>query len=442
MSSAQRAAARATELSGFMHRTLAPREDPSGDLLFGRAHRPGHRPAQPALPVTIVVVGAGLGGLNVVEALRRSGCPAPLTLVGAEATPPYDRPPLSKSVLQTGGPAPLLRPVEHYAELDVDLRLGCRAIGLDATARSVSLDDGTSLSYDTLVLAPGAVPRRLPGAELPGMHVLRTQDDAHALRRDLLQAGAVTVIGGGFLGCEAAASARSLDADVDLVELLPGPLVRVLGPRMAARLLALHVEHGVRVHAGVGVTAVHGTARVESVELDDGRSLPARAVLVALGVVPDTAWLAGSGLDLMPDGGIACDSVGRTSLERVWALGDAAAWADSTGRQRRVEHWTSAVEQASSVAASLLAEGEPVAQPRVPYVWSDQYGSTLQCVGETAPETEVELLQIGSGLAAVHADGDRLLGVALLDARKQAGRARRLLAAGADLATARATLSA
>ena len=390
--------------------------------------------------MTIVVVGAGLGGLNVIEALRRSGCTAPLVLVGAEVNYPYDRPPLSKAVLQTGGPAPLLRAVEDYAELDLDLRLGRRATAVNAG--SVDLDDGSSLSYDALVLAPGAIPRRLPGADLPGMHVLRTPADAHALRRDLVETGSLTVIGAGFLGCEAAASARALDTEVDLVERLPGPLVRVLGPAMAARLSALHVGRGVRVHAGVGVRAVHGADRVESVELDDGLTLTARTVLVALGVVPETDWLAGSGITLLPDGGIACDSVGRTSMPGVWALGDAAAWTDAGGRQRRVEHWTSAVEQASSVADALLADGEPEAPTSVPYVWSEQYDSILQCVGQTTPDTEVELLEIGAGLVALHADGDRLLGVALLDARKQTGRARRLLAAGADLATARATLTA
>lgn len=398
--------------------------------------------------MSVVVVGAGLGGLRVVEELRRAGYRGPLSLVGEEATYPYDRPPLSKTVLQSGEAAPLLRPVEDYAELDLDLRLGRRATELDPQSRTVLLDDGTALPYDQLVLAPGAAPRRLPGPDVPGLHVLRTQDDAAALRDDLLRERSLVVVGGGFLGCEVAASARRLGVDVDLVELLDGPLTRVLGPVMAARIAKLHLEQGVRLHCGVGVSGVgvSGAGRVEELQLSDGRVLPARVVLVALGVVPATGWLGPAGPTLEPDGGIRCDRYGRTDTPGVWALGDAAAWSDPTGRHRRVEHWTSAVEQAVVVAQNLLATkdsagtGDLIPHTGVPYVWSDQYDVTLQCVGEIRPDTEVEVFEIGTGLAALHADGDRLRGVTLLDARKRAGRARRLLAAGSDLAQARADL--
>lgn len=394
----------------------------------------------PGPALSVAVVGAGLGGLRLVEELRRAGHTGAITLVGEESAHPYDRPPLSKAVLQDGGPAPLLRAVEDYAELDVDLRLGIRATALDTATRTLRLDDGTDLSADAVVLAPGATPRRLPGPDLPGLHVLRTHDDAAALREDVVREGALAVVGGGFLGCEAAASARRLGADVDLVELLAGPLVRVLGPRMAERVAQLHRDQGVRLHVGVGVDQVLGGARLEGLHLSDGRVLPARAVLVALGVVPATAWLTTSGLALEPDGGVRCDRFGRTSAPGVWALGDAAAWQDADGTHRRVEHWSSAVEQASAVAQNLVPQDGLVAHSAVPYVWSDQYDSTLQCVGEVVPDTEVEVLPIGAGLAALHADGDRLLGVALLDARRQAGRARKLLTAGSDLAQARAAL--
>lgn len=383
-------------------------------------------------PARVVVVGAGLGGLRVVEELRRAGHTGPVTLVGDERSWPYDRPPLSKAALQDGTAPPLLRELADYAELDLDLRLGVAAVRLDTAAREVHLADGTPLPYDALVLAPGAVPRRLPGATRAGVHVLRTDDDAVALRADLLEHRALTVVGGGFLGCEVAASARRLGCEVDLVEALAGPLVRVLGPVLAGRTRALHERHGVRLHCGVGVRALHGDGRVTAVELDDDRVLPARAVLIALGVVPATSWLQGA-LPLAPDGGIVCDEAGLVT-DGVWAVGDAAAW----GGTRRVEHWTSAVEQAAAVALSVL--GTPTPGRSVPYVWSDQYDATLQCVGEVSPTTEVEVHEVGNGLAALHAEDGRLTGAVLLDAKKLAGRVRRVLAGGGDLDEARAAV--
>ena len=397
-------------------------------------------------PSAVLVVGAGLGGLGTVEQLRRSGYTGRLTLVGEEPDWPYDRPPLSKAALQAGTPAPLLRAVKDYPELDLDLRLGRSAVALDTEACTVRLDDDTVLDYDALVLAPGAAPRRLPGPALAGVHVLRTQDDAAALRADVVRHGALAIVGGGFIGCEVAASARRLGAEVDLVELLAGPLVRVVGPAVAGRVAQLHLDHGVRLHGGVGVRALHGDdgeggkgdgdggggGSVVAVELGDGQVLPTRVVLVGLGVVPATGWL-GDSLTLAADLGICCDETGLAA-PGVWAVGDAAVW----GTARRVEHWTSAVEQAAAVAQSVL--GRPTADTSVPYVWSDQYDSTLQCVGEVGPDTEREVLEVGAGLAALHLDGDRFVGAALLDLRKQAGRVRRVLAADGSAADARAAL--
>ena len=380
----------------------------------------------------VVVVGAGLGGLRTVEELRRAGHTGGLLLVGEEADHPYDRPPLSKQALQDGTAPPPLRPVEDYAELDVELTLGVAALHLDRGAHEVHLADGSVLAYDALVLAPGAAPRRLPGPNLDGMHTLRTAGDAAALRRDLLAHQSLVVVGGGFIGCEVAASARLLGCEVDLVEALPGPLVRVLGPVMAARVRELHLAHGVRLHTGVGVHRLVGQPAVEGVELVDGRLLPARVVLVGLGVAPATAWLSGS-LELAPDGGITCDAAGLAAPD-IWALGDAAAW----GGGRRVEHWTSAVEQAASVAQSVL--GHPPTGTAVPYIWSEQHGSLLQCVGAVGPDTETDVFEVGAGLAALHTDGDRLLGASLLDLRRHAGRVRRVLASGGTIEAAREAL--
>lgn len=393
----------------------------------------------------VVVIGAGLGGLRVVEELRRGGHAGPVVLVGDEREHPYDRPPLSKEVLRGElVSVPHLRPVDEYAELNVDLRLGRSAVAVEVAARTVRLDDGDALAYGALVLAPGGGPRLLPGGPaLAGLHVLRTHEDALRLRAEVLEHRSLTVVGGGFVGCEVAASARALGAAVDLVEVLPGVLVRALGPTMAGRLARLHEERGVRLRVGTAVEQVRGQDHVEQLVLSDGSVLPARVVLVALGIVPRTSWLAGSGVVLQDDGAVRCDRFGRTSAPGVWAVGDAAAWKDATGRCRRVEHWMTAVEQAATVAVNLRAGAQELTPHiGVPYFWTDQYDSALQALGEVAPDTEAEVHPAGAGLLALHADGDRLLGVVVLDSPRSVGRARRLLREGADLATARLTLVA
>ncbi len=390
----------------------------------------------------VVVVGAGLAGLRVVEELRRAGCTGGLVLVGAESDPPYDRPPLSKQVLRGEADLPLLRTLPDYAELELDLRLGTTVIGVDPATHAVTLQDGTVLTYATLVLAPGAEPRTLPGvAPRPGLFVLRTHDDAVALRDAVREAGRLVVVGGGFIGCEAAASGIALGASVDLVEVLSGPLVRAVGPVMAARVRRLHEDHGVRLHTGTGVAQVLGADRVEGVVLDDGSRIDSPVVLVGLGVAPATGWLAGSGLDLGADGSLLCDAFGRTSASDVWAVGDAAAWTDPTGRQRRREHWMSAVEQAAAVAASLTGQPEDLVAPTAaPYFWSDQYDSSIQALGEVAPETEVVTGEVGDGLVALHGVQDTLLGVVLFDEPKLVGRTRKLMRNQATLTQAREAL--
>lgn len=391
-------------------------------------------------PHHTVVVGAGLGGFTVVEQLRRLGHDGAITLVGEEAEHPYDRPPLSKQVLlgEATGPAHL-RPPGGYAELALDLLRGTPATRVDSRRREVHLADGTRLPYDALVLAPGGVPRTLAGAAgSHGVHVLRTYDDAVRLREAVREAGTLTVVGGGPLGCEAAAAARSTGAQVDLVERLDGLLFSVLGPRVAAVLAARHIAAGVRLHLGTDLVAFHGGGPTASVELSDGSELASPVVLLALGITPATGWLDGSGVERTPDGAVRCDRSGRTSVPAVWAVGDAAAWQDAHGRHRRVEHWTSAVDQAAVVAAALTGEPEPPAG--VPYFWSEQYASTLQAVGEVRPGTELEVHRIEEGLLALHGEGDRFDGIVALDARRLVGRARRLLRAGAGLTEARATL--
>ena len=325
----------------------------------------------------VLIAGAGLAGLKTAEALRDKGYDGELVLVGDEPHPPYDRPPLSKHVLRGDREPMFLRPEAEYAELDLDLRLGTALTGLDLAAREVRTEEG-AIGFDALVVATGATPRRLPGS--PG-HVLRTLDDCRGLAPFLREGATLGIVGAGLIGCEVAASARAKGAGVHLVDVLPAPLVRVLGTTVARRLLDLHTEHGVRFHLGTGVTGATAT----SLDLADGTHLEVDAVLEAMGVAPATGWLEGSGLVL--DDGVVCDEVGQAA-QGVWAVGDVARWG-----ARRLEHWTSAVEQASTVADAVLGTREPLVA--APYWWSDQYDVKLQGLGLPAPDDDVRVVEVG-----------------------------------------------
>lgn len=270
----------------------------------------------------IVVVGASAAGNTAALTLRREGFDGRITVVGAEDRMPYDRPPLSKQVLD-GRWAP--ERVVLPAAPDVTWRLGVPAGALDIAGRALTLTDGARLPYDGLVLATGVAPRPLPyGHDLAGVHLLRTADDALALREGLLSAASVVVVGAGFLGAETAAVARTLGLDVTLVDPLPAPMVRQFGPRVGALLADLHRAHGVAVRMGTGVTALHGTdGRVTGVGLTDGPAVAADVVLVAIGSVPATDWLTDSGLSLT--NGVDCDDLCRAA-PGVVAAGDVASW--------------------------------------------------------------------------------------------------------------------
>ena len=342
-----------------------------------------------------VIVGAGIGGVRAAEQLRQLGYSGSITLVGAEPEPPYDRPPLSKQVLRGERELVLLREPASYDELGVELRLGVTATGVDVGPRTVSLDDGSVLSYDALVVATGARPRELPdGHRLRGVHVLRTAEDCRRLRADVADAQRVVVVGGGFIGCEVAASVRTLGLDVTIVELASAPLVTVLGDRVVSRVVQLHEENGVALRCGVGVAGLAGETRVTGVRLVDGAELPADVVVVGLGVTPSLEWLDGSGIDV--DNGVVCDERGRSSVDGVFAIGDAAAWVDArTGVRRRVEHWTTAVDHAAVVARQIAAGADVDVEPLpVPYFWSDQYRMKIQSLGVPSPAADVEIVDI------------------------------------------------
>jgi NADPH-dependent 2,4-dienoyl-CoA reductase/sulfur reductase-like enzyme len=381
----------------------------------------------------IAVVGASLAGLRAAESLRRLGYGGALVLVGAEKHLPYDRPPLSKELLQGRWEVDrigLRR--QPYEELELDLRLGVRATALDLAARELVLGDGVREPFDALVLATGASPRRLRGQpDLPGVHLLRTLDDALALRAALEARPRVLVVGAGFIGAEVAASCRARGLQVTLVEPLPVPLARGLGEAMGRVCAELHRDQGVDLRCGVGVSGFQGHQRVERVTLSDGSSVEADLVVVGIGAAPETGWLEGSGLRL--DDGVVCDAF-CAAAPGVFAAGDVARWHNPLfGEEMRVEHWSNAVEQGSYVA-ERLAGTDLGAQPfaPVPFFWSDQYGVKIQFAGRMRPDDEVRL--VAGSLAerkftALYGRAGRLSGVLAWSRPRDLAKYRRLIAA-------------
>jgi 3-phenylpropionate/trans-cinnamate dioxygenase ferredoxin reductase subunit len=385
----------------------------------------------------VVLVGAGLGGLRTAEHLRERGFSGSIALIGGEQRPPYDRPPLTKQVLR--GEVDTTEFTDALAALEATLLLGERVEALDANAHEIVLASGL-VGYNTAVLAPGGVPRPLPGvATRPGLHQVRTLDDALALRDAVRRAGNVAVVGGGFIGCEVAASLRQLGADVDLVELLPAPLHRVLGPAGASIVATLHTEHGVRLHVGVGVAAVLGEDHVAGLRLTDGTEITTSEVVLGLGVTPDVAWLEGSAVKL--ENGIMCDGGGRTSAPDVYALGDAACWDyPALGASHRLEHWTTTTDQAAVVAANIVDATADARLNTPPYFWSDQYDVKIQALGHVDAEDEVELLTPGGRSVLLYSRNGKVTAVVGFSAARFVMKLRPLIASGADAAQVRAQL--
>ncbi|RNL85507.1 NAD(P)/FAD-dependent oxidoreductase [Halostreptopolyspora alba] len=344
----------------------------------------------------VVIAGAGLAGLRTAEGLRQAGFDGRITMVGEESHRPYDRPPLSKEIL-TGGGSKRSLPLRDEADLDalqLDLRLGRRAVRLRPTDRAVELDDGATVAYDGLVVATGAR-ARLPNTDLAGVHVLRTLEDAEAVRAAFEHHQRIVVVGAGFIGAEVAASARTAGLDVTLVDAAPTPLTRAVDPRVGGVLTELHRDHGVDLRLGAGVSGFEGRDHVERVRLADGTAIETSLVVSGLGVELNTEWLRGSGVELDNGaGGVRCDAFCETSVPGVYAAGDLANWPHPRyGGRLRLEHWTNATEQADLVARNLLAgSGTRTAYTPVPYFWSDQYGMKIQLLGQAAPADTVEFV--------------------------------------------------
>ncbi len=331
---------------------------------------------------TFVIAGASLAGAKAAETLRAEGFDGRVVLIGAEHERPYERPPLSKEYLrgEAGREKVYVHEESFYADHEIDLRLGRSAEALDTAAAELVLDDGERLRYDRLLLATGSEPRRLaiPGAELDGVHYLRTVGDSDALRARLDRGGSVVVIGAGWIGAEVAASARQRGLDVTVVEPASVPLERVLGAELGAFYRDVHAEQGVRMLLGTGVEAFEGATAVERVRTSDGRELGCDFVVVGVGVQPRTRLAEQAGLAV--EDGIAVDARLQTSAPGVFAAGDVAnAHHPFYGERIRVEHWANALHQGPAAARGMLGTAD--AYDRLPYFFSDQYDVGMEYAG-------------------------------------------------------------
>jgi NADPH-dependent 2,4-dienoyl-CoA reductase/sulfur reductase-like enzyme len=385
----------------------------------------------------VIVVGTGAAGLATVTGLRGTGFQGRLSWIGAEATLPYDRPPLSKEVL-TGARSPdqiRLCTWDTVGELDVDLRLGTTVTGVDASGRKIMLSDGNLLPFGSLVAATGVTPRTLPGSEaVAGVHTVRTLDDTMALRAELGPGRRLVVIGGGFLGTEVAAAARALGTDVVLLDPGAVPLCAAIGADVGTMVADLHREHGVQVRTGPGAAVVRVRApggTLDGVTLADGTTIAADVALAAIGSVPVTGWLAETGVDCA--GGLLCDEFCETAVPGVYAAGDVSSWYHiGFGTQVRLEHRANAAEQGLYVARRILGHTVEPFMP-VPYFWSDQYDLKIQAYGLLRGHDEVRVVDgaiADREFVALYRRGSRLAGVLGVRRGRQLRQWRAKVAAG------------
>lgn len=328
----------------------------------------------------VVIVGAGQAGAALAAKLRTLGHQDDIVMLGDEPAPPYQRPPLSKAYLlgEMEEDRLWLRAPDFWAENGVELRLGRAVTGIDPTAKTVTVG-GEALEYDALALTTGSTPRRLPaaiGGSLEGVYTVRTLADVDAMRGEFQAGRKVIIVGGGYIGLEAAAVASKLGLDVTVLEMAPRILQRVASPETSDYVRALHQAHGVKVLESTGLNRLVGESRVSGALLSDGRELPADFVIVGVGITPNTQLAEVAGLAL--DNGIATDELGRTSDPSIWSAGDCASFPWKGGRIR-LESVGNAIDQAEAVAANLLGAGEPYQAK--PWFWSDQFDLKLQIAG-------------------------------------------------------------
>lgn len=344
---------------------------------------------------TFVVVGAGQAGASAVESLRAWGFDGRVVLIGEEPVRPYERPPLSKDYLR--GQATFEDAAVHasdfYQTQGIELLLSTRTTGVDLPTQCLTLDSGVNLHYDRLLLATGAIPRRLdvPGAGLEGVYCLRTVADADAICRAESSASRALVIGAGWVGAEVTASLRQVGLEVALVDPNTTPMERVLGPAVGEVWRDLHSAHGVELHFGVKVEAIVGNGRVSAVRLNDGNTLSCDLVVVGVGVVPRTELAVAAGIEV--NDGIVVDQYLETSIRGIFAAGDVAnAYHPVFRSQIRVEHWLSALTQGPTAAANML--GHRARHDRIPWFASQQYDLYMEYTGHA--EASDELVTRGS----------------------------------------------
>ena len=363
-----------------------------------------------------VIVGASLGGAKAAEALRAAGFDGPVVLIGAESELPYERPPLSKGYLQGTAERDTIyvHSMQWYQEADVELRLGTTVTAIDRAAQEVVLADGSRIGYTKLLLTTGSSPRRLsvPGADYDGVHYLRSVGDSDQIKAVLGSAASVAVIGAGWIGLEVTAAAREAGVAVTVLEAAELPLLRVLGPEVAKVFAALHRDHGVDLRFGVQVAEITGKdGRAEGIRLGDGSVVAADAVIVGVGITPNTELAAAAGLEI--DNGIKVDAQLRSSDPDIYAAGDvASAFHPVIGKHIRVEHWANALNQPQAAAQAMA--GQQVSYDRVPYFFSDQYDLGMEYSGYVEPGGYDEVVVRGDVagrefVAFWLADGGRVL---------------------------------
>jgi phthalate 3,4-dioxygenase ferredoxin reductase component len=397
----------------------------------------------------VVIVGSSVGGVRTARALRAEGYTGHITLVGEEPELPYDRPPLSKQVLTGVWPAERagLLTAQAAADAGIELRLGVAARSLDTEARQVHLADGEVLPYDDLVIATGASARPSPWQPESGVYTLRTLADCLALKKCFADGTSVVLIGGGFIGAEAAAAARSAGCDVTLVDAVAVPMERAAGPVVGALLADVQRGNGVRTRFGVGVQSVTGRAGNLVVTLSDASVVRAEAVVVGIGALPNDQWLHGSGLTI--GDGVVCDAyLAAAGAAHVFAIGDVARWPHpELDAQVRSEHWTNAADQARCVARTIAQPGAREAYQPSDYIWSDQYDWKLQLAGHRSRAIAEWVIGAPGAqrpqVTVLHGDAaGRLCGAVCLNWPKAFVQCRRLLDERAPAEQARELLGA
>lgn len=377
---------------------------------------------------TFVTVGAGQTAAVAARTLRRRGFDGRIVLIGDEPHAPYQRPPLSKEFLSGADTSDSLEilPPQWRADNDIELLTGTEVVRVDTAAGRVELARGPAIDADAVLFATGGQPRRLP---VPGprpdlVHYLRTVDDARRLQAALVPGRHIAIIGAGFIGLEIAATASTLGVDVTVLEVAAVPLAGVVGPRVGAEIARVHRDHGVSVRAGVAVDALHTTADGVVVTCADGTSVAADAVVVGIGITPNTAVAAASGLSV--EGGIVVDAQGRTSIPNIYAAGDVASrYSARAARHVRLEHFDNANRQGAAVANAML--GREAVNDDAPWFWSDQFDHNLQLLGATTTELVVRGDVESFDFSAFYLDGDVLRGVFTVDRGEDVMAGRELL---------------